>query len=57
MGLSKKAIKEFKQIYFEENGEEISDQKALELGTKLINLFRVICRPIPKKKTKRQSNQ
>lgn len=53
MKLSKKAIKEFQKIYKEETGETISNQKALELGTNLINLFKVIYRPIPNNKSKK----
>ncbi len=47
MSLSKEAIKEFKEIYKHEFGEEISDDKAQELGQGLIALFKIICRPIP----------
>lgn len=47
MGLSKKAIKEFKEIYRAEFGKNISDEKAQELGQNLISFFRIIYRPIP----------
>ena len=47
MGLSKKAIKEFKEIYREEFGKTISDEKAQEKGQKLLSLFKIIYRPIP----------
>ena len=47
MGLSQEAINEFKKIYRRELGEEISDEKAQELGEDLISLFRIIYRPIP----------
>jgi hypothetical protein len=47
MQLSKEAIEEFKQIYKEEFGEEISDQEAMEKAVRLINLMRVIYRIIP----------
>lgn len=46
--LSKDAIEEFKAIYKKEFGEDISDEEALEKGTELINLFKVIYRPILK---------
>jgi len=46
--LSDKAIKEFQNIWKKEFGESISKDKAVERGTKLVNLFRVIYRPIPK---------
>ena len=48
MGLSKKAIEEYKAIYREELKEEISDAEAQELGESLISLFRIIYRPLPK---------
>jgi len=47
MRLSKRAIKEFKEIYEKEFGEPISDEKAQELGQNLISLFKIIYRPIP----------
>ena len=47
MGLSKKAIKELKEIYRKEFKEDISDGKAQELGQNLISLFKVIYRPLP----------
>ena len=47
MGLSKKAIKEFKKIYFKEYGEKISDEIAKEKGQRLLSLFKIIYRPIP----------
>lgn len=45
--MSKEAIEEFKEIYKEEFGEKISNQKALELAQNLLNLFRAIYKPIP----------
>jgi len=47
MGLSKEAIKEFKEIYYKEFEEKISDQEAQEMGGNLISLFKIIYRPIP----------
>jgi len=47
MALSKEAIEKFKRIYYQETGEEISDEKARELGENLLSLFRIILRPIP----------
>lgn len=49
MELSKEAIEEYKQIYKEKFGEEISDEEAREQGENLISLFRVIYHPIPGK--------
>jgi hypothetical protein len=49
MGLSKRAIEEFKKIYSQEIEENISDEKAKELGENLLELFKIIYHPIPKK--------
>lgn len=46
--LSEQAIKEFQAIYKKEFGEDISYAEASEKGTKLIRLFKIIYRPIPK---------
>lgn len=46
--LSETALQEFKKIYVEEFGEEISDEKATELGINLLSLFNRIYRPIKK---------
>lgn len=40
--LNQLAIQEFKKIYFKKFGKNISDQEALELGIKLINLYKII---------------
>ena len=47
MSLPKEAIEELKQIHLKETGEMLSDQVALEMGTRLLGLFRIIMRPIP----------
>jgi len=49
MGLSKKAIEEFKEIYFREFGKYLSDAEAQVMGQRLISLFKIIYRPIPGK--------
>ncbi len=56
MSLSKDAIEEFKRIYKKEFREEISDDKAQELGHGLISLFKIIYRPIPESKEKRNNS-
>lgn len=48
MPLSKEAIEEFKEIYRQEFGKEISDQTALELALNLLTLFQAIYRPVTK---------
>lgn len=56
MGLSKKAIKEFKEIYRKEFGKTISDEEAQEKGQKLLSLFKIIYRPIPEDYDKPDEN-
>jgi neutral trehalase len=46
--ISDKALKEFKKIWKEEYGQEISTEKAVELGINLLTMFDAIYRPIPK---------
>jgi hypothetical protein len=48
MKISKERIEEFKQIYQRNLGTEISDEEAYELALPLLQLFRVVCRPLPK---------
>ncbi len=54
MELSQEAIEEFKRIYTEEVGEDISDEETRELGENLISLFKIIYRPLPRAKKKNQ---
>ena len=42
MHLSQRAIDEFKKIYEEEYGEEISDAEARDMGTRLLRIFMVM---------------
>ena len=46
--ISDAALKEFKEIWAEEIGSEISDEQAMEEATQLLTLFDVIYRPIKK---------
>jgi len=50
MGLSRKAIEEFKEIYLQEFGQEISVKEARELAESLLSLFKIVCRPISEEK-------
>ena len=47
--LSKKALEDFKRIWREQFGQEISDEKAIEEGINLLTMFDAIYRPIKKK--------
>ena len=46
--ISDAALQEFKKLYVEEFGEEISDERATELGVNLLTLFHHIYRPVKK---------
>ena len=46
--ISEAAVQEFKMLYVQEFGEEISDEQAMELGTNLLTLFHHIYRPVKK---------
>jgi len=46
--LSKKAIKEYKEVYKKQFGEELSDEEARKQAERLMRLFKVVAKPIPK---------
>lgn len=46
--ISDKALQEFKEIWADEIGTEISDEQAMEEATQLLALFDAIYRPIKK---------
>lgn len=46
--ISKEQLEEFKSIYRKEFGKDISDQDALESATKLLNLLRLVYKPMTK---------
>lgn len=48
--LSDKAIEEYQNIYFKEFGEQISKEEARKQGTSLVNLYKLIYKPIPSDK-------
>lgn len=50
MGLSQKAIEEYKKAHKEAFGREISDKEAQELAFELLSLFKIIYKPIPEAK-------
>jgi|Deesub1362A_J573_1020465.scaffolds.fasta_scaffold01043_5 hypothetical protein len=54
MELGRKAIEEFKEIYSQETGKEISDKEARELAEGLLSLFKIICRPIAEKEERQK---
>lgn len=46
--LPKKAIDEYKAIYKKHFGKDISDSEAEEQGMRLLRIFQIIYKPIPK---------
>lgn len=46
--ISETALQEFKKLYAEEFGEEVSDEEAIKLSTNLLTLFNYIYRPVKK---------
>lgn len=46
--LSETAIKDFKEVYKAEFGEELSDKEAVELGINLLTLFNHVYKPVKK---------
>lgn len=47
--ISKEKLDEFKFLYKKHFGKDISDAEALESATKLINLVRLVYKPMTKK--------
>lgn len=43
--LDQTALDEFKQIYFEEYGQKITDQEAIELGSNLLEAIKLVFDP------------
>lgn len=48
MKLSTEAIRSFQKIYKKEFGEAISETDANEMGLRLLNVFKIVYKPIPK---------
>ena len=45
--LSRQAIDEFKAIYQEEFGRELSDDEVQEIALRLLRFFGILARPLP----------
>ena len=56
MELSDKQISEFQRIYEKEFGVKISRQDAIDQGTKLLALVKIVYQPIPKQDSKSITN-
>lgn len=48
MQLSRKALDEFKTIYFKQFNKKLTDDEANRLGIELLEFFKLIYKPIPK---------
>jgi hypothetical protein len=46
--ISYTALQEFRTLWLEEFGEQISEEQAMEIAPKLLNLFNHIYRPVKK---------
>jgi hypothetical protein len=46
--LSQQDIKELQKIFYEELGIRLTEQETHEHGNKLVDIYRVIYRPIPR---------
>lgn len=46
--ISDKALQDFKRIYREEKGAELSDEEAMEEAIALLTLYNIVYRPIKK---------
>lgn len=46
--IARRLLDEFKIIYKEEFGAELSDEEATKMATDLLNVMRILTRPIPK---------
>lgn len=56
MIIDKFALEELKQIYLKHYGILLTDEQVLDLGIKLVDLFKVIARPILKVDNKKQKS-
>lgn len=57
MRISDEKIEEYRELYKKHFGEEISKEEALEQLTKLVNMVKLIYRPIKKSDSKSQTSK
>ena len=57
MEISKESLEEFKKLYKQEFGVELSDKDALEIAQRLLGFCLLVCRPLPKEKEPEDKNQ
>lgn len=46
--ISQKMLEKFKKIYFEEFKVQLTDEQTTEMATELLNLMKILTRPLPK---------
>lgn len=49
MRLSDQAIEELREIYRQEYGQDLSPDQAAEIGSRLLDLIRLLSRPLPER--------
>ena len=55
--ISREALGEYKKIYKKQFGKNISDAEALEQATKLLNLMKIVYKPMTREEFERFSKQ
>ena len=53
--MTREAVEQFKKAYLKVHGVEIDDAKAIELGQSLLNMFKVIYRPLTTEKAVKEN--
>lgn len=47
MQFATQQLNEFKELYKKESGKDLTDQEALDMATKLVNIVRLVYKPLP----------
>jgi hypothetical protein len=56
MSISEERVREFIRVYKEEFGDDLSVNEALDMLTRLVVLYRLIARPLPNEKPRRDQD-
>ena len=54
--ISKESLEEFKKLYKEEFGKDLTDGEALEIAQRLLGFCLIVCRPLPKENEPEEEN-
>lgn len=54
--LSDEAIAEYQKIYKKQYGKDLTKEEAIAQGIRLLNLFKIIYKPIPKERIVKKQN-